>query len=447
MCDTFVAMPGETSSGNIIFGKNSDREPNEAQTLIRIPRMEHKNGDLKTTYISIPQISETNEIILSKPFWMWGAEMGANEHGLVIGNEAVFTKLKIQKEDTGLTGMDMIRLALERTGSAEQALELITELLEQYGQNANGGYQNKLYYHNSFILADHENAFVLETADRYWAAIKVKGFRSISNGLTIESDFDYSSSDLIDKVKKEGLLKKGEDFSFRACFTDRFYTYFSKCKIRQALTMQLGGTKSGKLDVAGAISILRSHGLDREDKEFHPSSADIGIICMHATGLVCPSETAGSLVAQLRKDTPSTYWFTGGSTPCTSLFKPFFMPGDNIRSGDFIEPGAKSDNSLWWKSDRLSRMTLVNYPERIKLYKDDRDRLENDYISKESELINSSVENSDLNNFSSHCLDQGNRALDTWSKKLEDHKGSVHFAPVHSMYRSRLNKACGVKIK
>ena len=30
MCDTFVALPSHTASGNLIFAKNSDREPNEA---------------------------------------------------------------------------------------------------------------------------------------------------------------------------------------------------------------------------------------------------------------------------------------------------------------------------------------------------------------------------------------------------------------------------------
>ncbi len=33
MCDTFVALPPATADGSILFGKNSDREPNEAQSL------------------------------------------------------------------------------------------------------------------------------------------------------------------------------------------------------------------------------------------------------------------------------------------------------------------------------------------------------------------------------------------------------------------------------
>ena len=64
-----------------------------------------------------------------------GAEMGANECGVVIGNEAVWTTQPYQNK--GLLGMDLVRLGLERGESAYQALMIVIELLENYGQGGN----------------------------------------------------------------------------------------------------------------------------------------------------------------------------------------------------------------------------------------------------------------------------------------------------------------------
>jgi len=113
-------------------------------------------------------------VLLSRPFWMWGAEMGANDKGVVIGNEAVFTKMPYPKKEV-LTGMDLLRLALGRAATAEQALETIVQMLPDHGQGGICGYQDKgLVYHNSYIIADPENAWVLETSGHLWAALKVK---------------------------------------------------------------------------------------------------------------------------------------------------------------------------------------------------------------------------------------------------------------------------------
>lgn len=203
MCDTSLATEKFTKTQKRIFAKNSDREPNEAQSILHLPRKEYPpNTKLKTTFIEIPQTSVTFEVFLSKPFHMWGAEMGVNEFGVCIGNEAVFTNLNIKKKNDGLTGMDLLRLALERCKTAKDALSLITELLEQYGQDACGGYKNQsFYYHNSFIIADRTDGYVLETADKYWVSKKIDTFYAISNGLTIESDFDGISSALSEKIK------------------------------------------------------------------------------------------------------------------------------------------------------------------------------------------------------------------------------------------------------
>ena len=130
MCDTIVALGNSTADGNVLFGKNSDRHPNEAHEVIILPAAQHPEGaTTKCTYIEIPQAARTNKVLLDKPFWIWGAEMGSNEHGVTIGNEAVFTRTPYDKTP-GLIGMDFLRLALERCDTAEQAMHLIIELLE-----------------------------------------------------------------------------------------------------------------------------------------------------------------------------------------------------------------------------------------------------------------------------------------------------------------------------
>lgn len=201
MCDTIVAIGDATKDGSVIFGKNSDREPNEVHVIEYYPRKKHEEETVRTTYLNIPQVEETYEVLLLKPFWIWGCEMGSNEFGVTIGNEAVWTKMPYRK--IGLLGMDLMRLALERTKTASEALTLITKLLEEYGQGGPGGYTDKkLFYHNSFIIADKKEAWVLETADKFWIAEKVKGVRTISNTITIGKEYDLIHPELVDYAVK-----------------------------------------------------------------------------------------------------------------------------------------------------------------------------------------------------------------------------------------------------
>jgi dipeptidase len=379
VCDTFVALGNATADGSVIFGKNSDRDPNEAHELVLIPHAKHDEDEhVSCTYIDLPQVKETNAVLLSKPFWIWGAEMGANEHGLVIGNEAVFTKVPYEKEP-GLIGMDFLRLALERASSANEALDLMIDLLENYGQGGNCGFSHDMYYHNGFLIADPQEAWVFETAGKHWAAEKVRDVRSISNVISIKSEWDRASDDLVDYALDQGWCKTAGEFNFSRCYSDLIYTKFSAGRHRLCRSMELLSSQIGKIDVPFAMGLLRDHGPEA-DEDWQPGKGLTGAeICMHSSfGPVRISQTTGSLISHLAPD-QNTHWLTGTAAPCTSIFKPVWFESGLPELGP-SPTGTYDDATVWWRHENLHREILRDYATRIKVVKADRSSLEADFL-------------------------------------------------------------------
>ena len=450
MCDNFVALGPHTKQGNVILAKNSDREPNEAQSLVRVARTAPSEKELQTTFIRIPQAKETYEVVLSKPFQMWGAEMGVNEHGLAIGNEAVFTVVPIAGKNDGLTGMDMLRIALERSSTADQALGLITELVERYGQDACGGYRDRgFFYFNSFAIADPKRAFILETVDRHWAALEVRSFRSISNGLTLEGEFDQSSPGLLEFATKAGKHKSGRPVNLRRDFSDFLITRFSGSADRQATTTQLGAACAGSLDPAAAMRILRSHGLGVDEDSFDTSKATNKAVCMHAGGPITRSQTTGSLVADLRPDGRSTFWFTGTSAPCLSVFKPVYVPGKGLAPPEFPEPEAQPDGSLWWRHERFHRFIVGNYRGRAPLFKDRLRALESSFLKRDADIQERSGSAAERDALSAAALAEADSLLLELQAEIDAGKWSARRvpAPIYSFFRRRADRAAGLSTR
>jgi dipeptidase len=366
----------------VIFGKNSDRDPNEAHEVVRAAAAEHAAGTmLRCTYIDIPQAAHTYAVLLAKPFWIWGAEMGANERGVVIGNEAVFTRLPYQKEP-GLIGMDLLRLGLERGATAEEALHVITDLLARYGQGGNCGFAHPMFYHNSFLIADLHEAWVLETAGQEWAAEKVHDTRSISNQITIGSRWDLASPNLVTTAIDRGWCRRRDDFHFARCYSDFIYTRFSAAGHRRACTMRLLESRRGDLTVADGMAFLRTHGLE-ETPGWRPDPALMGAeVCSHTgAGPIRISQSTGSMVAHLTPDL-HTYWMTATSAPCTGVFKPVWLDAPLAWQEEPAPTGVFDPACLWWRHELLHRTILRDYPSRIAPVRWARAELEGGFIAR-----------------------------------------------------------------
>lgn len=343
MCDTFAVGESATEAGSRIFAKNSDREPDEAQVVVSCPRKKHSHHqELRCTYISIPQAPETRGVVLCKPFWIWGAEMGVNEKGVVIGNEALFTKKRPEKSP-GLIGMDLVRIGLERADTAREAADVITGLLKLYGQGGSCGYRDKKFaYMNSFLIMDRTEIVVLETVGRDYAMKYYQDFAAISNGITMGRDWKKSS------------LPWGTDFQ---AFSDPVMTWFSGSRMRRGYVMERIDSSENSFEAGDAFEILRGH---RGGRPFKGLNHDV---CMHAAEpLIRRSHTTGSLVVELDSASGLRIFVTAGSSPCLTAFKPI-LPG-NIPAG--IDQGGfrYNDDSYWWRHEafriqaqmRLSRV-------------------------------------------------------------------------------------------
>jgi dipeptidase len=447
MCDNVVALGNATADGSVVFGKNSDREPNEPQGVFLIPRAKHAEGSvIHCTYIDIPQVAETNSVLLSSPTWLWGAEMGANEHGLVIGNTAVFTR---ESYDTGpgLIGMDYLRLALERTSGAQEALQLITTMLQQYGQSGSNGYGHPLYYHNSFLICDPVQAWVLETAGRQWATCRVKDLAGTSNTLTIETEWDLASPDLIAYAISQGWCKQEADFNFKACYggagfsASRIYTIFGNGDERQQRLTGLLAENKGQITPELVMRVLRDHG-PQAGPDYTPGKGLIvNPACMHAgPAPVRVSQSTGSLVSHLTAE-QQTHWITGTSAPCTSIFKPVWIDAGLPDQGP-TPAGRYSHASLWWRHEVLHREVLRDYATRMALYSADRDEMEARFLAGAAQVWEESPEARGV--FAAQCANEADEATRRWTEQVRA-EPVVKRAPV--AYRrawSKLDKEAGL---
>jgi hypothetical protein len=328
----------------MVFGKNSDRPPSEMQVVLG-HRRRKAGGALDTQYLRIADAG-AGECIASHPTWLWGAEHGFNEHGVAIGNEKIWTVDDPRAQPAGLLGMDLVRLGLERARDADDALSIITAALAEHGQGGSGEHGRDEPYFSSFLIADARGGWVIETSARTWAARPVGEGSSISNRISLGSDWTKASPD----------IAPGADFdrwrspAIPTSIADHRLAATSSCVTRRP-------HGAPEATVAEVVATLRDHGsgpwgAPRADLDHASDAADHPLppandednrhitVCMHLRGY---QATTASTVVDLRVGAPPRAWACLGS-PCSSIYVPLF--------GSAI-PSVLSDPAQWQRFARL----------------------------------------------------------------------------------------------
>ncbi len=331
--DMVVALPGTTPEGQTLFGHNGSRPANEGQALHLQPSKPHSHGEtLLFGTLALPQVRQTHAVVGWQAGGRWGYQHGLNEHRVVAGCSPIRTRLK--SEGAGLSGPDLVRLALERGTSARQARDVILDLVVRHGQSAPPGEE----VNSNFLVADGCEAFVLETAGNHWAEQEVRSVRAVSDVCRLHQDWNRVSRGLADLVIGRGWWPEDGsklDFAEVVAPNEREAAEALRRWGRATLLLE---QHSGRLDRSFFQRLLADHfEMPTRPADVFAGPATAGSICRHGADAAAPL-TAVSLVAELHPltDQLPVAWCAFGP-PCTGVYFPIPLVGDlppALQSGD-----------------------------------------------------------------------------------------------------------------
>jgi len=363
-CDLVVAIVGEGATRRTLYAKNSDRPRYECQPLFGAPRRAYTpHATVRCQYLEIAQAPETLAVLGSRPWWLWGFEHGVNEAGVAIGNASLPTRDEVA--ETGLLGMDLVRLALERARDAAAAKDVITSLIDEHGQGGRAAVDRDRRYHNSFIIADRSQAWVLQTSARHWVAKRARGVAAVSNLASIGTDWDECSDGIDAYARERGwwTAPAGAKLDFRAAFEN---------PAPRALADRRYARSCEYLDRTAVITVatMQRHLRDHLDTATvpHPFAARSQSLCLHPGEV--PGATAASMVVELPAagGDPPIAWCSM-ATPCTSVFLPIPvgapLPGPLTSGG-----GEPTPDSAWWRLKRVEEWVEAQPEARARLVQD-----------------------------------------------------------------------------
>lgn len=219
-CSSFLVTKGASKDGSVMITYTCD---GEFHPLLRyIPAQDHEPGS------TIPVRGRDGKIRgeVKQAAHTYAVVGLMNEHQLAIGETTFGGRNELRNPEGLLHYFFMMELALQRAKTAREAIQVMTELVEEYGYGSSG---------ESFSIADPDEVWIMEMIGpgpggkgAHWVALRVPdGYICAHANMSRLSEFPLDDPDncmcspnVISFAEKKGYYdkKSGKPFSFRHAY-------------------------------------------------------------------------------------------------------------------------------------------------------------------------------------------------------------------------------------
>jgi dipeptidase len=400
-CTTILIGKSLSIDGSIIHAHNEDMGK---RTVGRLWKDNSNKSSFESTWVPYVTLEKSNKNL---SYWASGNTqqvnrdelnetvlpydnilVGMNEDGLTMSCNWMYSKDKAM-EKKGIRRYAIRQLILERCSGAYEAVMLIASLIDSYGQADWGGL--------TYVLADPNEAWIVETTAHTWAAKKLKDNEiiAIANRYTIGEDFDLSSANLISMAVKNGWYNRSDGkFNFKNVYGDPEYMNELYDIEREDRIFQLLKSKKGKIKPIDLMEVLRD---SYQNTDQYTSPADFEpwrITCREkkAKRPICTNLCQSSFVAHLRPSLPrdigAVFWFTM-ATPAYGPYFPIYSIGTKIDASFSKDNSKEANTTAWWAYRHLQEKMDKLSPEMISQYRKKSLEITKSFIKQQADLDSS----------------------------------------------------------
>lgn len=425
-CTNFIAAKGATTDGSVFCSYNAD-DYGMFTSLCHYAAGTHKKGEMREiidydTHAShgfIPEAPVTYNVIGN-----------INEYQVSIGETTYGGRMECVDTTGQIDYGSLMYLALQRSKTAREAINVMTSLAEKYGYNSEG---------ETFTICDANEAWIMEMqgcgGDKkqkvVWVAVRIpdNAICAHANCSRIGRFADYNTEVLHSKNVYSFARQKGwytgkdKDFSWKGAYSqigfgDRrwcearvwsFFNHFKDMsrwipwaagKEKNAEDMPLWIVPNKKLSLADMEACMRDHfegtpfALDNDVAQgdwampYRPTPLEYEVDGKKYFNErpTSTQQTGFSYISQLRSWLPReiggvTWW--GNDDGNMIAYVPIYC-GNTVQPECFNTPGADavtfSDKNAFWVCNWVSNMVYPRYGQMFPSLKEVRDSLDKSWI-------------------------------------------------------------------